>query len=78
MGFRSSDCGVQKVFRLVWNDLKLYLAMVVKPTTKRQLIEGVLHFWHNIVTVEYCNSKIDHLPRVLLKIIDLKGKATGL
>jgi len=42
------------------------------------LIEGITYFWNNAVTLEYCNSKIDHLKRVLKEIINLNGLATGL
>ena len=42
------------------------------------LIEGITYFWNNIVTREYCNSKIDYLKKVLKEIINLNGLATGL
>ncbi len=58
---------------LVWNDMKVYIKNIVKPTTKQQLINGILYFWTNIVTVAYCNSKIDHLAKVIQLIIRLKG-----
>jgi hypothetical protein len=38
----------------------------------------MLYFWNNIVTREYCNSKIDHLKKVLKETINLNGLATGL
>ncbi len=63
---------------LVWNDLKVFISEVVKPETKQQLIDGILVFWQEKVTVEYCNSKINHLQRVLNHIVVLNGKATGM
>jgi transposase len=63
---------------MVWNDIKYHIKSTVKPKTRRELINGILYFWRNKVTVEYCNSKINHLNRVLQTIIINKGKATGL
>ncbi len=63
---------------LVWNDTKVFIAEEVKPTIKEELINGIMLFWRTKVTVEYCNSKINHLNKVLNQIIKLKGKATGM
>lgn len=63
---------------LVWHDLKVYISSEIKPNNRDELIAGILHFWRNRVTVEYCNKKIDHLQKVLHTIIKLNGKATGL
>jgi hypothetical protein len=63
---------------LVWHDLKDYLSKVIMPTGENDLVNGILKFWRQIVTVEYCNSKIDHLKRVLDTAIVNKGKATGM
>ena len=63
---------------LVWHDLKDYLSKIIEPTNKEELINGIIKFWREKVTVVYCNSKIDHLNRVLDTIIVNKGKATGL
>ncbi len=61
---------------LVWRDLKVYIKKIVKPATKQQLINGILYFLHNIVTFAFCNSKIDHLAKVIQFIICLKELAT--
>ena len=64
---------------LVWHDMKVYIAEQVKPKNALELINGMNTFWNTIVTVEYCNRKIDHVrDKVLNKIIELDGKATGL
>jgi hypothetical protein len=64
---------------LVWHDMKVYIAEQVKQKNALELINGMNTFWNTFVTVEYCNSKIDHVrDKVLNKIIKLDGKATGL
>jgi hypothetical protein len=63
---------------LVWHDMKVYISGTVKPNTIKELADGIIYFWNNQVTVEYCNSKINHLKRVLKTIILKKGKATGM
>jgi hypothetical protein len=63
---------------MVWKDMKDYLATVIRPRDKNTLINGVLQFWNTVVTVPYCNAKIDHLYRVIKEIVRLDGKATGL
>jgi hypothetical protein len=64
---------------LVWHDMKVYIAEQVKPKNALELLNGMNTFWNTFVTVEYCNRKIDHVrDKVLNKIIELDGKATGL
>jgi hypothetical protein len=63
---------------MVWNDLKYFLMHTIKPKTKKELVLGIYNFWDDIVTVDYCNSKINHLQRVLKNVIALDGRATGL
>ena len=63
---------------LVWHDLKKHLCEVVKPNNKQELIDGIENFWIEKVTIDYCNSKINHLNRVLKQIIVLNGKPTGM
>ncbi len=58
--------------------MKSFIAKEVKPTTVAQLMQGVLEFWNDKVTIQYCNSKIDHLDKVIYTCIALNGKATGL
>lgn len=47
-----------------------------KPSILAELITGIANFWINQVTIDNCSSKINHLNRVLIEIIDGKGKAT--
>jgi hypothetical protein len=63
---------------LVWNDLKNYLVNEAQPNTVNDLVEGIKRFWNTIVTIEYCNSKINHLNKVIQRVISLNGRATGL
>jgi hypothetical protein len=63
---------------LVWNDLKYYLKTKIKPNDINDLCNAINLFWETKVTVEYCNSKIDHLETVLKRAIVLKGRATGI
>ena len=50
------------------------------PTTIEDLIIGIEVFWRDVVTIEYCNSKIDHVVKsVHHKVIQYNGRAaTGL
>ena len=63
---------------LVWNDLKNYLANEYGPRNTYDLVKGIERFWKNVVTIEYCNSKINHLSTVIPQVINLNGSATGL
>ena len=63
---------------LAWNDMKTFLFTEVKPNSKQEFINGIHRFRDKIVTVEYCNAKIYHLFRVVLEVIRLNGKPTGL
>lgn len=63
---------------LVWNDLKFYIGKYVKPTTMQDLINGIITFWNEKVTIDYCNRKIDHLYKVIDTIFLLDGRASGL
>jgi transposase len=62
---------------IVWNDLKNDLNENVKPNNHKELCNGIHKFWNTVVTVDYCNKKIDHIERVLKNIIHSEGKATG-
>ena len=48
------------------------------PKTIEELIVGIEVFWRDVVTIEYCNRKIDNLKNVLPKVIQYNGKATGM
>ena len=48
----------------------------VKPKNKDELIQRILQFWAT-VNVSKCRRYIGHLRKVLPKIIELNGCATG-
>ena len=60
----------------MWHELKEYIRREVKPKTKQELITGIESFWET-VTQEKCIRYIRHLRKVIPKIIDVNGEATG-
>lgn len=60
----------------MWHELKEFCRREVKPTTKQELINGIVQFWET-VTVEKCNKYINHLKKVVPRVIELQGAATG-
>ena len=56
----------------VWHELKEYIRREVKPRTKQQLVNGIHHFW-TTVDARY----IQHLNKVIPKVIEVNGDATG-
>ena len=60
----------------LWHELKEFIRREVKPKTKQELIDGILQFWET-VTIEKCNKYINHLKKVIPRVIKLDGVATG-
>ena len=60
----------------LWHELKEFIRREVKPSTKDELILGIKRFW-NTVNVVKCNKYINHLRKVVPKVITLEGAATG-
>ena len=60
----------------VWHKLKEYIRREVKPRTKEQLVEGIHEFWAT-VDVQKCQKYIRHLRKVVPRVIELNGDATG-
>ena len=60
----------------VWHELKEFLRREIKPTTKDQLVQGIEQFWVE-VTPRKCCRYINHLNKVLPKVIEKQGDATG-
>ena len=60
----------------LWHELKEHLRRETKPTTKQELIDGILDFW-STVDEHKCRRYINHLNKVLPKVIELSGDATG-
>ena len=60
----------------LWHELKEFIRREVKPKTKQELVKGIEKFWGR-VTVEKCNKYINHLRKVIPRVIELEGHATG-
>ena len=60
----------------VWHELKEFIRREVKPRTKEELINGINNFWMT-VDINKCKKYIGHLRKVVPRIIELGGDATG-
>ena len=60
----------------MWHELKEHIRREVKPTTKDQLVNGIKRFWATVDTHK-CKKYIDHLNKVIPRVIELDGDATG-
>ena len=60
----------------VWHEMKEYMQREVKPTTIEELVQGILQFWET-VDVAKCTKYIQHLRKVIPKVIELNGEPTG-
>lgn len=60
----------------LWHELKEYLRAKVKPRNQCELVEGITQFW-STVTIRKCRKYIGHLRKVIPKVMELKGDATG-
>lgn len=50
-----------------------------EPSTKEELIDAIIYFWEQFMTVDQCNTYIDHLYnlKVVPVCIVMNGYATG-
>ena len=69
----SSDCNP---IENLWHEMKEFLRCEIKPTTKQQLIDGIHSFWRT-VDLAKCTRYIRHLRKVLPRVIEVQGAATG-
>ena len=60
----------------MWHEMKHYIRTNAKPRTKEELIEAICKFW-STVTPEKCARYIGHLRKVIPKVIEVNGEATG-
>ena len=60
----------------LWHELKEHLRREVKPRNKEELIRGILAFWET-VDVAKCCQYINHLSKVLPKVIECEGGPSG-
>lgn len=60
----------------LWHEMKEYMRREVKPKNKQELISGIKRFWTTI-DVHKCCRYIDHLKKVIPRVIEYQGDATG-
>lgn len=60
----------------VWHELKHFLRTSAKPQNKEELFAGIQQFWATM-TPEKCSRYIDHLKKVLPRVLEVNGEATG-
>ena len=60
----------------LWHELKEYIRREVKPKVKEELIDGIRQFWETVDQAK-CEKYIGHLQKVIPKVIELEGSATG-
>ena len=60
----------------LWHEMKEFIRREVKPKTKAELIEGIRDF-RGTVDQAKCSKYIRHLGKVIPKVIELEGAATG-
>lgn len=60
----------------LWHELKEFIRREVKPKTKDELICGIERFWGTVDQVK-CLKYIRHLRKVIPKVIEVEGAATG-
>ena len=60
----------------VWGPLKQFLRNTYKPKNLEELKEGIQQFWVTL-TPEVCTRYIDHLKKVIPKVIQEEGGPSG-
>lgn len=60
----------------LWHKLKEYLRARIKPRTLDELIAGIKTFW-TTVDAQKCKKYIQHLQKVIPRVIEVQSDATG-
>ena len=60
----------------LWHELKEFMRREVKPKCKQELVNGITMFWRTVDKVK-CGKYIRHFRKVIPKVIELQGAATG-
>ena len=60
----------------LWHELKEFIRREVKPKTKGELVQGIKDFWVTVDRTKCCKY-ISHLNKVIPKVKELNGEATG-
>ena len=59
-----------------WGSLKQFLRSSYKPTNLQQLMNGIEEFWQSL-TPEVCRKYIQHLHKVMPKVVEVDGNPSG-
>ena len=60
----------------LWHELKNFIRSIAKPTTKEELLHAIQSFWATVMS-EKCCRYIEHLKKVIPKVIEVNGEAAG-
>lgn len=60
----------------MWGSLKQYLRTTYKPRNLEELKRGIQQFWMSL-TPQVCQRYINHIHRVIPKIIEVNGEPSG-
>jgi len=60
----------------VWGSMKQYLRSHYKPRNLQELKDGIENFWLTL-TPEVCQRYINHLKKVIPKIVEVNGDPSG-
>ena len=60
----------------LWHELKEFMRREVKPKCQQELVDGIKDF-RSTMDVSKCQRYICHLKKVILRVIEIKGEATG-
>ena len=58
--------------KILWHELKKDIRCEVKVKVKQELIDGIQAFWRTL-HIPKCNKYINHLRKVIPKVIELNG-----
>lgn len=60
----------------VWGSMKTFLRTEYKPRNLEMLKDGIRAFWKTL-TPEVCRKYIQHIHKVIPKVIEMEGAASG-
>lgn len=60
----------------LWGSLKYHIRRRKKPTNQQELLDGIQEFWDTVTPVVCCRY-IDHLFKVVPKVVHVNGEASG-
>lgn len=63
---------------LVWGSMKEAIRNSYKPRTLEELESSIKHYWETKLTPAVCTRYIEHIQRVLPRVVEMNGAATGM